>query len=83
MQVKFRLLGVSYTHVLRVTLNSGLCLGYLVTTLGYICSNLGLSFGDSGRMFSYLVLSFGNFEAYHGSGLSGPSFGYFGARFSY
>ena len=59
----FRLLRAKF-GLLRVTLNSGVYLGYSVITLGH--PGLGLSLGDSGECFSYLVLSFGNFEGYRG-----------------
>ena len=62
---QFRVLGTKF-GLLRVTLNSGVCLGYSVTTLGH--PSLGLGFGDSGVCISYLVLSLGNFEECHGPG---------------
>ena len=75
---QIRLLGAKF-GLLRVTLNSWVYLGYSVITLGH--PGLVLSLGDSGECFSYLVLSFGNFEEYHGFWAS--RFGYFWARFGY
>ena len=75
---KFRLLGAKF-GLRRVTLNSGVCLGYSVITIGH--TGLGLGLVDSGVCFSYLVLSFGNFEGC--CGFSGSRFGYFWARFLY
>ena len=60
---QFRLLGAKF-GLRRVTLNPGVCLGYSVITIGHL--GLGLRLGDSGVRFSYLVLSFGNFEGYRG-----------------
>ena len=74
----FRLLGAKF-GLRRVTLNSGVCLGYSVITIGH--TGLGLGLVDSGVCFSYLVLSFGNFEGC--CGFSGFRFGYFWARFLY
>ena len=68
---QFRLLGAKF-GLLRVTLNSGVYLGF---------PGLRLRLGDSGEFFSYLVLSFGNFEEYHG--FLGSRFGYFWAHFGY
>ena len=75
---QFRLLGAKF-GLSRVTLNSGACLGSSVITIGH--PGLGVGLGDSGVCFSYLVLSFGNFEECRG--FSGSRFGYFWARFLY
>ena len=53
---QFRLLGAKF-GLRRVTLNSGVCLGYSVITIGH--PGLGLGLGDSEVCFSYSVLSFG------------------------
>ena len=53
---QFRLLGAKF-GLRRVTLNSGVCLGHSVITIGH--PGLGLGLGDSVVCFSYLVLSFG------------------------
>ena len=75
---QFRLLGAKF-GLRRVTLNSGVCLGYSVITIGHTGLWLGLVDGEV--CFSYLVLSFGNFEGCRG--FSGSRFGYFWARFLY
>ena len=54
---QFRLLRAKF-GLRRVTLNSGVCLGYSVITIGH--TGLGLGLVDSGVCFTYLVLSFGN-----------------------
>ena len=45
---QFRLLGAKF-DLRRVTLNSGVCLGYSVIIIGH--PGLGLGLGDSGGMF--------------------------------
>ena len=75
---QFRLLGAKF-GLRRVTLNSGVSLGSSVITIGH--PGLGVGLGDSGVCFSYVVLSFGNFEEC--PGFSGTRFGYFWARFLY
>ena len=57
----------------------GVCLGYSVIIIGH--PGLGLGLGDSGVCFSFLMLSFGNFEECRG--FSGSRFGYFWAQFLY